>query len=249
MDLSELGELSPFSIHQPRLVRLTGLSLVNSIFIPFKLLWRSYKNSPTWRAGKSLIQNLNTHHEKLYVTDILALSRSFGTSDSRDHVFAFIDQTTARTSEGEHLFTINYTKFVDRVYFEVACAILRDPIALWTTLSSVDHTGEHISLHSSRPSWVPRWNDGLFVNTLRMVRSWYCAGGSGSSFSAKVLRERFLQLRSILFDAVAWVSPALEFFHQERRNPIVETIGYCPEVDEIFRDITARGFRTFYEDL
>lgn len=100
----------------------------------------------------------------------------------------------------------DYTKNVKDVYFETACAFLKRKEDAPFVLSCVQYDSLMDLENGDVPSWVPRWDCGCWIRTLRVPWLWYQAGGSASGFQAYIQDDKSLVVRGVVFDEIRWVS-------------------------------------------
>ncbi|ETN37457.1 uncharacterized protein HMPREF1541_08448 [Cyphellophora europaea CBS 101466] len=189
----------------------TGILNSGLIWDTLEDLWRVYNNPTSWRNELPYTRSFSRPEIQPSFVSILNNGRYFGTTDPRDHVYAFLSHPSAdnvaRDSPGQ-LLTPDYNASVDQVYLDTAVRILETDPQPWTVLSCSDHAPDSKSMTGHRPSWVPRWDEGFRVYWLGYPEMWYRAGGpDSSSFTSEYHAETCsLHLRGVLFDTITWAS-------------------------------------------
>ncbi len=212
-------------------------------------------NTLTWRtdlplcAWYSNMAAANRQDESFI--DVLRTGRKLKVSDPRDRIYGLLGSSLALT-EGGLILEPDYTKTVDAVYLDIACALLRHPREASFLLGAVDHSSvANVFTDGGRPSWVPRWDQGYWTVPLAVPYNWYWSGGSTQTFTTHYhSARRLLAMQGVIFDRLSWVSEPLseknfsfnpkdweETFRQKSRSPIEylwETVlGSCPHTERL----------------
>ena len=109
-----------------RLEALTGHLYIGELVRVFTLVYSSYRVSPTWKTSMPLIRTCYDHYKPPSFSWVLSGGREANSSDTRDHVYALLGSPFAKQgSVSELIVQPDYTKPVEKVYFDVACAFTK----------------------------------------------------------------------------------------------------------------------------
>lgn len=171
--------------------------------LPALNAWFNYGQSTvqTWKASRSWHIETNFLHQ-------LVSAASSQTTDPRDRVYALLSHPSSRRAstydpdmrtdyravcrERPPLITPDYTKTTEEVYYDTACALLKQHKD-FHPLGAIFHDKE--TLNSDLPTWVPRWDRIGSKSTIgcALTDPWNCSKG-GPAFYLQVMPGRELRV-------------------------------------------------------
>lgn len=222
MSIAELIEFACFCDGRSNIMRLMGGDDLTLGFwkIVFQCVYRTYNNAGSWRCSKPLIQFL--YQKRLdspgLFLDVLQIGKSLSATDSRDHIYAFLGNPLACSTEGKPILRPDYDKHERDVYFDTACALLRSRHESPYVLCFVQHNSADEVTGSNGPSWIPRWEKAetgpMPFFTIGNIGLSHKAGGSADRLQYRVHSgfgvERLLTLQGFVFDHLTWTSELLK---------------------------------------
>jgi Heterokaryon incompatibility protein (HET) len=213
MDIAQIYELSCWLNNRIDLLDLVGHIGANLLIDCFYDGHCSYDNPKTWRANLPNLRFTRDCGDR-YGRKFLYLLRMGGMVQASldvDRVYAFLGSWLARKVDAPQQLLIepDYSKSVDEVYFETACALLEHPREAPDLLASVNHHIEVCVNADDFPSWVPRWDKSGAPGSFSLSSHWYQAGGLDGKFSAHVQNDKSLSLGVVIFDTLTWTSEYL----------------------------------------
>ncbi|OQV00624.1 hypothetical protein CLAIMM_06097 [Cladophialophora immunda] len=221
MSLAVLVEFACFCDGRTDVARLVGGddSTFRYLRLVFLCVYRTYKNTESWRREKPLIRSLNDKHRGrpgLFL-DILQIGKGLSAKDARDHIYAFSGNPLAKSPDGKLLVEPNYDKDEAEVYLDAMLAFLKSRHESPYVLCFVQHNSADEVSGSEGPSWIPRWRkprtDLMPYFTIGNIGLPFAAGGSVDRLQYRVYRgfrgKRLLGLAGFVFDRLAWTSGLL----------------------------------------
>jgi hypothetical protein len=211
LNIAELMEVSAWVAFRVDVHNLTGYTGLGTVCGTFYDIHCTYENVHTWRSTMPFIQLLGTKRLRgtpLFL-DLLQASRISLASNPRDYVYAFLGNPLARRIDGELMIMPDYSKTVDDLYFDVACALLKQHRERSFVLSSVMYRTTEDFETRNTPSWVPQWNQGYQHYSIATPRHWYKSGGIDMKFCFQVKTDhkaRLLEAEGFVFDSLTWTS-------------------------------------------
>lgn len=172
----------------------------------------SYKNVNTWRSrlpANGQLEAKSMGDTAIRFVHVLAAGRGSSASDQRDHVYAFLGSPLARRTDGKLIVVPDYSKIMEEVYFELACALLDYPREQPFVLSYVGHESKEVLERRATPFWVPQWHDvpGTKISILSPDGAWYKAGGLDAQFQFQLHHNaKLLEVAGFIYDDLAWIS-------------------------------------------
>ncbi|KAK4226288.1 HET-domain-containing protein [Podospora fimiseda] len=249
-DFSDMIEVALLSWGGGHLFPLPDIGLFK-VLDTFIDLWNTFATRTSWTThlSRGLVKPLEDERSKTTLAEILHLGRRFSATDLRDYVFAFLGHPSALDSvTGKLLICPDYKKPLLEVYYDAACALVKETTDLGFFLSCVDRDQE--TLDSSFPSWVPQWHLAKNVAAIGYPAHWFFAGGKQKNAKFSISEGRRLTIRGIVLDTITWLGPATTMedyvidYPSEKRN----SGDVMPVVDTIWRELTAQegGFTSRY---
>lgn len=220
--IAELIEFACFCDGRTNITRLMGGDdLTLGIWrIVFLCIYRKYNNAGSWRYSKPLIQFLSQKHLDTpgLLLDILQIGKLLSATDPRDHVYAFLGNPLACSTEGELILEPDYDKDERDVYFDTTCALLRSRHESPYVLCFVQHSSADEVTGSNGSSWIPQWRktntSPVPFFTIGNIGLSYKTGGSADRLQYQVHGgfgvDRLLTLHGFVFDHLAWTSELLK---------------------------------------
>lgn len=208
MPFAEYIELVVFTLSRPELpsARKLGSSAAatNSVFMAVHC---RYDNTKTWRNDRPLIAASYKGQQKCATvfSNLLNAARRMDATDPRDYIYAFLSNPLAQKTDGSLIVEPDYTKSVDDVFLDTACALLEHPREGPWVLSCVMHRELADIERSDLPSWVPRWDQKLTSSMFSDPTTWFRTGGPASQFQCKV-NGRYLTMSGLIADTITWTS-------------------------------------------
>ncbi|KAF2497497.1 HET-domain-containing protein [Lophium mytilinum] len=243
MNWSELVKLALLDMFRKDLWHLRGELRTGKIVSAYRALWNSYGNHQSWRSEVTTMEQ-GFRPFPVTILDILSIARFFEATDSRDYIYAFLGHPYARLPDGSQFVEVDYTKSVEDVYFEAASAMINYGLHPCITLTYVDHTLDSKSLFGSRPSWVPRWDEGGRVSRIGNIDNWYRAGGTLEvKFKAIVQSNQSLKLRGFIFDTIVHKSKVLHNKDFSIQTTVQSSGMLVPPIDSLWKEVEEWGLR------
>ncbi|KAF2785869.1 HET-domain-containing protein [Melanomma pulvis-pyrius CBS 109.77] len=213
MGVAKLFELALWAWKKPELGSLLysniGSVYLGQLYDNYVVIHSSYRNTQSWRYSMDLIGN--RMQPTALFCDILALSQNMQATNPRDYIYAFLGNPLANRKENQGLIAVDYSKTVDEVFFDAACALLKDRIEAPWILCSVQHWDLHKFLHSGHPSWIPQWSgNGVIYSRIANPNNTFQAGGTGTPFEPRVQSGKLLEVAGFIFDRVLFVSEIIK---------------------------------------
>ncbi len=211
MNYAHICELAVWVASRADISALVGDINTGEICDSFRIAHSTYSFDTTWtkELPPALFSQQSSGTGDFLA--VLALGRGKLVTLPVDRVYGFLGHPYAQ----KLVIPIDYRKSADDVYFETACALLKDPAEAPYLLFFAGYDWwEHLPEFGERPrlpSWVPCW-DLPWRNYYSMNDKslWYAAGGKDRRFEAAVHNDKSLSTRGIIFDELVWVSGILE---------------------------------------
>ncbi|KAK3370946.1 heterokaryon incompatibility protein-domain-containing protein [Lasiosphaeria ovina] len=250
MNTAELYELCLWLDSRKDLTAITGGQL-NSGFIANVFLTGhcTYTNTTTWRNSLPYIRHAHKaipdiNNSFLHVLDI---SRRLQATLAVDRLYAFLGHPLARRTidastdgAGKLIIEPDYGKTPNDVFYDLACAVLRDPReARWLFPFVTHQSDEDVAGLQGLPSWVPRWDQPSNSSSLNYPFILFRSGGLDKSFHAVVSAGRSVVVDGFLFDRIVWASDVIVWrnFDLEIAHWDKDYLGNEPLIDRLLRDL------------
>jgi hypothetical protein len=221
MSLAELIEFACFCNRHTSITRMMDGDDGILVFwgVVLTCVYRTYNNPDSWICSKPLIRSLYNKHlqSRGLFLDILQVGKSLSTSDPRDHIYAFLGNPLASSSDGKLIMEPDYNKDEKEVYFVTACALLTSMHESPYVFCFVHHCSDDEVAGSRGQSWIPRWKKPdtnlmpfFSIGNIGLSNK---AGGAADllkpRFHSGFGMERLLTLRGFVFDRLVWTSKIL----------------------------------------
>ena len=130
--------------------------------------------------------------------------KSFGSTETKDKVYALLSHPSARTGAGQAILEPKYNDPLAKLYTDLTTKLLRSTRSL-QVLSAVQHRSVETLEQADIPSWVPRWAEepwSFMMGATIRCRT-YRAGLETEPEYDLVFDDVALKVRGILFDQVS----------------------------------------------
>ena len=141
--------------------------------------------------------------EKIF-TETLIDGKSFGSTDTKDKVYALLSHPSARTGAGQAILEPQYNDPIGKLYTDLTTEMLRSARSL-QVLSAVQHRSVKHLEHTDVPSWVPRWGEepwSFMLGATIRCRTYRAGLGTEPEYDL-VPDDTTLKVRGVLFDQVS----------------------------------------------